>query len=79
MDEDAKKNGVGVIAAGNFLVTAVLLKRFALEAARYLNDIEIVEYASPGKKTRRLGRHWNLLMRLPRFVPRPVPASRSPD
>lgn len=50
IDAYAKNNSTGVIAAGNFSVTAVLLKRFALEAARYLNDIEIVEYASPGKK-----------------------------
>ncbi|WP_324022146.1 4-hydroxy-tetrahydrodipicolinate reductase (plasmid) [Pantoea sp. JZ29] len=50
IDASAREYGVGVIAAGNFSVTAVLMKRFALEAARYLNDVEIVEYASPGKK-----------------------------
>ncbi|HEX8292297.1 MAG TPA: hypothetical protein VF570_11100, partial [Pyrinomonadaceae bacterium] len=32
----ASDNKVGVIAAGNFAVTAVLLQRFACEAAKYL-------------------------------------------
>ncbi|MBL8663798.1 MAG: 4-hydroxy-tetrahydrodipicolinate reductase [Candidatus Odyssella sp.] len=41
--------GVGVIAAGNFSITATLLKRFTLEAARYVRDVEIVDYASAGK------------------------------
>lgn len=41
--------GVGVIAAGNFSITATLLKRFTLEAARYVPDVEIIDYASAGK------------------------------
>jgi 4-hydroxy-tetrahydrodipicolinate reductase len=41
--------GRGVVAAGNFSITATLLKRFALEAAKYVADVEIVDYASPGK------------------------------
>jgi 4-hydroxy-tetrahydrodipicolinate reductase len=40
---------VGVIAAGNFSLTAVLLQRFACEAARYLSQWEIIDYASAGK------------------------------
>ena len=40
---------VGVIAAGNFSITATLLKRFTLEAARYVPDVEIIDYASAGK------------------------------
>ena len=39
----------GVIAAGNFSITATLLKRFALEAARYVADVEIIDYASAAK------------------------------
>jgi 4-hydroxy-tetrahydrodipicolinate reductase len=41
--------GVGVIAAGNFSITATLLKRFTLEAARYVPDVEVIDYASAGK------------------------------
>lgn len=41
--------GLGVVAAGNFSVTATLLKRFALEAARYVADVEIIDYASAKK------------------------------
>ncbi|PSC02867.1 4-hydroxy-tetrahydrodipicolinate reductase [Alsobacter soli] len=41
--------GKGVLAAGNFSITATLLKRFALEAARYVPDVEIIDYASAGK------------------------------
>ena len=41
--------GKGVIAAGNFSITATLLKRFALEAARYVADVEIIDYAGAAK------------------------------
>ena len=41
----AKAAGRGVIAAGNFSITAALLTRFAAEAAKYVPDVEIVEYA----------------------------------
>jgi len=40
---------VGVIAAGNFAITAVLLERFASEAAKYLPHWEILDYASDAK------------------------------
>ena len=40
---------VGVIAAGNFAITAVLLQRFAREAAKYLSHWEIIDYASATK------------------------------
>lgn len=39
----------GVIAAGNFSITATLLKKFALEAARLVADVEIIDYASAAK------------------------------
>ncbi|REJ75647.1 MAG: 4-hydroxy-tetrahydrodipicolinate reductase [Acidobacteria bacterium] len=47
--EAAKSNGVGVIAAGNFAITAVLMQRFAAEAAVYLSSFEIIDYASESK------------------------------
>ena len=45
----AQAAGKGVIAAGNFSITATLLKRFALEAARYVADVEIIDYAGATK------------------------------
>lgn len=49
IDAAARKAGRGVLAAGNFSITATLLRRFALEAARYVQDVEIIDYASPSK------------------------------
>ncbi len=49
IQEAALRNQVGVIAAGNFSMTAVLLERFALEAARYLSSWEILDFASANK------------------------------
>jgi 4-hydroxy-tetrahydrodipicolinate reductase len=45
----AQGAGRGVLAAGNFSITATLMRRFALEAAAYVPDIEIIDYASPAK------------------------------
>ncbi|WP_414583037.1 4-hydroxy-tetrahydrodipicolinate reductase [Scytonema sp. PCC 10023] len=47
--EQAIKYQVGVLAAGNFAITAVLLQRFAEIAARYTSAWEIVDYASQKK------------------------------
>jgi 4-hydroxy-tetrahydrodipicolinate reductase len=49
IDVAARQAGKGVLAAGNFSITATLLRRFALEAARYVPDVEIIDYASPKK------------------------------
>jgi 4-hydroxy-tetrahydrodipicolinate reductase len=45
----AREAGVGAFAAGNFSITATLMKRFALEAARYVPDVEVIDYAGPKK------------------------------
>jgi 4-hydroxy-tetrahydrodipicolinate reductase len=45
----ARANGVGVVAAGNFSLTAALLLRFAAEAARHLPAWEVIDYASATK------------------------------
>jgi 4-hydroxy-tetrahydrodipicolinate reductase len=45
----ALSHSVGVIAAGNFAITAVLLERLAREAAKYLSHWEIIDYASATK------------------------------
>lgn len=49
IDAAARANGVGVIAAGNFSITATLMKRFALMAAKYVPDVEVIDYASAKK------------------------------
>lgn len=49
IDKAARAAGVGVLAAGNFSITATLLKRFALMAAKYVPDVEVIDYASAGK------------------------------
>ena len=49
IDARARDQGVGVIAAGNFSLTAALLLRFASEAARHLASWEVIDYASLGK------------------------------
>ena len=46
LDVFARSKNVGVIAAGNFSVTAALMLRFAAEAARHLDSWEVVDYAS---------------------------------
>jgi 4-hydroxy-tetrahydrodipicolinate reductase len=48
-DRAARARGVGVIAAGNFSLTAALLLRFATEAARHLDSWEVIDFASAGK------------------------------
>ncbi|HEX7125684.1 MAG TPA: 4-hydroxy-tetrahydrodipicolinate reductase [Thermodesulfobacteriota bacterium] len=49
IDRAARDRGVGVLAAGNFSITATLMQRFALMAARYVADVEVLDYASAGK------------------------------
>lgn len=49
IDVAAQQAGKGVLAAGNFSITATLLRRFALEAALYVPDVEVIDYASAKK------------------------------
>ncbi|HEX3226435.1 MAG TPA: 4-hydroxy-tetrahydrodipicolinate reductase [Gaiellaceae bacterium] len=49
IDSRARAENVAVIAAGNFSLTAALLLRAAVEAARYLDAWEVIDYASAGK------------------------------
>jgi 4-hydroxy-tetrahydrodipicolinate reductase len=60
----ALDNKVGVIAAGNFAITAVLLQRFACEAAKYLSHWEIIDYASDDKHDAPSGTTRELAFRL---------------
>ena len=49
IDSLARTIGVGVVAVGNFAITAALLQRFAVEAAKYLGAWEIIDTAHAGK------------------------------
>jgi 4-hydroxy-tetrahydrodipicolinate reductase len=45
----AQSKGLGVLAAGNFALTAVLLQKFAEMAARHIPHWEILDYAHADK------------------------------
>ena len=64
IDRAAVERGVGVIAAGNFAITAVLLQRFACEAAKHLSHWEIIDYASDAKRDAPSGTARELAFRL---------------
>lgn len=49
IDAAARSKGVGVFAAGNYSITATLMAKFALIAAKYVPDVEVIDYASAGK------------------------------
>lgn len=64
INQAAVEHQVGVIAAGNFAITAVLLQRFACEAAKYLSHWEIIDYASDAKQDAPSGTARELAFRL---------------
>jgi dihydrodipicolinate reductase len=49
IDAIARERGRGVLACGNFALTAVLLIKFAEMAAKLIPQWEIIDYASAGK------------------------------
>jgi 4-hydroxy-tetrahydrodipicolinate reductase len=49
IDRAARAAGIGVVAAGNFSLTAAMAQAGALLAARFLPQREIIDYASAGK------------------------------
>jgi 4-hydroxy-tetrahydrodipicolinate reductase len=49
IDALARSAKVGVVAVGNFAITAALLQRFAVEAAKYVANWEIIDTAYAGK------------------------------
>lgn len=50
IDALARERGRGVLACGNFALTAVLLIKFAEMAAKIIPQWEIIDYASAGKR-----------------------------
>jgi 4-hydroxy-tetrahydrodipicolinate reductase len=49
IDALARARQVGVVAAGNFSLTAALLLRSAVEVAKHLDAWEVIDFASAGK------------------------------
>jgi 4-hydroxy-tetrahydrodipicolinate reductase len=49
VDAAARAAGRGVLACGNFAITAVLLQKFAEMAVKWLPDVELIDYAYEGK------------------------------
>jgi 4-hydroxy-tetrahydrodipicolinate reductase len=49
IDAAARERGVGVVASGNFSLTAAMCQAGALLAARHLPQWEVIDYASAGK------------------------------
>jgi 4-hydroxy-tetrahydrodipicolinate reductase len=49
IEQRALEYKVGVFASGNYSLTAALMTRFALSAARYVPDVEIIDYAHETK------------------------------
>jgi 4-hydroxy-tetrahydrodipicolinate reductase len=60
----AEGNQRGLLAVGNFAITAVLLQKFAEIAARYIPQWEIIDYASDAKKDAPSGTAHELSARL---------------
>lgn len=46
IDAESRRKGTGVVAAGNFAISAALMLHFATVAARFMPSWEIVDYAS---------------------------------
>ena len=66
IDRAARERGVGVLAAGNFALTAVLLQRFAELAARQIPQWEIIDYCGAKKPDAPSGTARELAARLGR-------------
>jgi 4-hydroxy-tetrahydrodipicolinate reductase len=71
IDRAARERGVGVVAAGNFSLTAAMAQAAALLAARHLPHWEIIDYASAAKPDAPSGTARELAERLSE-VRRPV-------
>ena len=79
IDVIAREQGRGVLACGNFAMTAVLLQKFAEAAAKYIPHWEIIDYAHDDKADAPSGTVRELAYRLSRVreAERTVPAERT--
>lgn len=49
LDAAARSAGKGVVASGNFAITAALLSHFAMIAAQHIEHFEVIDYAKAAK------------------------------
>lgn len=49
LDALSKSKGTGILVCPNFAIGAVLMMQFSAQAAKYLNEVEIIEYHHPYK------------------------------
>jgi 4-hydroxy-tetrahydrodipicolinate reductase len=73
IDAAARERGVGVIAAGNFSVTAAMMQAAALLAARHIPSWEVIDYAKATKADAPSGTARELAERLGQVHPPEVP------
>jgi len=66
IDAAARAAGKGVLACGNFALTAVLLQKFAEMAARHVPSFEVIDYAKDSKPDAPSGTGRELVQRLGR-------------
>lgn len=72
IDASARAHEVGVLAVGNFAMTAALLQRFATEAARHLPPPEVLDVAQEGKMDAPSGTARELIWKLAQEGVRPT-------
>lgn len=72
IERAATSAGVGVVAAGNFSITAAMAQAAALLVARHLPYREIIDYASAGKPDAPSGTAQELAERLAAVTPNTV-------
>lgn len=79
IDLIARERGRGVLACGNFAMTAVLLQKFAETAAKYIPQWEIIDYAHDDKADAPSGTVRELAHRLSRVreAQRTVPVEQT--
>jgi 4-hydroxy-tetrahydrodipicolinate reductase len=75
IDSAARAAGVGVIAAGNFSITAALMQAAATLAARFVPSWEIIDYGEAGKPDAPSGTSRELAERLSAVRPPEVEIS----
>lgn len=69
IDQMARAQNLGVIASGNFSITAALLQHFSLIAAKYVPDVEIIDYAKANKPDAPSGTARELAEKLGKIAP----------
>ncbi|HKO57960.1 MAG TPA: 4-hydroxy-tetrahydrodipicolinate reductase [Thermoanaerobaculia bacterium] len=69
IDTAAQAKSVGVIAVGNFAVSAILLQQFAAIAAKHMPSWEIIDYAHDSKPDAPSGTARELAWRLSQVAP----------